>query len=51
VFRVAVAEPTGPRVLDLGGSTAEAGWFLPAVAAALPLTDLAATLMGSDQSP
>jgi ADP-ribose pyrophosphatase YjhB (NUDIX family) len=51
VFRVAVAEPTGPRVLDLGGSTAEAGWFLPAVAAALPLTDLAATLMESDQSP
>jgi 8-oxo-dGTP diphosphatase len=40
VFRVRVAEPTLPRVLDPGGSTADAGWFTRAEAAALPLTDL-----------
>jgi ADP-ribose pyrophosphatase YjhB (NUDIX family) len=49
VFQVAVPEPTGPRVRELGGSTSEAGWFTRAEAAGLPLTDLAAPLLGSEQ--
>ncbi|BCB86842.1 NUDIX hydrolase [Phytohabitans suffuscus] len=43
VFRVLVGAPTEARVTETaGGSTAEAGWFFPAEAAALPLTDVAA---------
>lgn len=38
LFRVEVAEPTTPRVLERHGSTAEAAWLTSAEAAALPLT-------------
>lgn len=47
VFRVEVAEPTQPEVRERGGSTAGAGWFTPAEAAALPLTHVAAALVGA----
>jgi 8-oxo-dGTP diphosphatase len=46
VFGVAVPEPTTPRVLDAGGSTAKAGWFRRTEAAALPLTDIASRFLG-----
>jgi ADP-ribose pyrophosphatase YjhB (NUDIX family) len=45
VFRVAVADPTPPRVVDAGGSTAEAAWFSRAEAAALSLNDLATAVL------
>jgi ADP-ribose pyrophosphatase YjhB (NUDIX family) len=45
VFRVTVADPTVPRVVEVDGSTAAAGWFAPAEAAVLPLTDFAASLL------
>jgi ADP-ribose pyrophosphatase YjhB (NUDIX family) len=41
VYRVHVEEPTEPRVLDHGGSTAAAGWFTPAEALALSMTEVA----------
>jgi ADP-ribose pyrophosphatase YjhB (NUDIX family) len=41
VYRVRVAEPTEPQVMDGGGSTAAAGWFAPTRAAELPLTEVA----------
>lgn len=44
IYRVAVPDPTVPKVLDLGGSTAEAGWFNRAALPDLPLTDLAAAV-------
>jgi ADP-ribose pyrophosphatase YjhB (NUDIX family) len=39
-YRVAVTMPTRPRVLDVGGSTCEAGWFAPAIAVTLPTTEV-----------
>jgi 8-oxo-dGTP diphosphatase len=39
-YRVMVDRPTRPRVHDVGGSTAEARWFLPRQLADLPLTDV-----------
>jgi 8-oxo-dGTP diphosphatase len=45
LFRVEVAEPTPPRVLDLDGSTAEAAWLTRAEAAALPLTAFTAATL------
>jgi len=39
-YRVLVARPTRPRVLDHGGSTAEARWFHPAELAGLPLSEV-----------
>jgi ADP-ribose pyrophosphatase YjhB (NUDIX family) len=50
-FRVEVADPSRPRVLELGGSTAAAGWFTWAEVAELPLTEHAATMLGGDNSP
>jgi ADP-ribose pyrophosphatase YjhB (NUDIX family) len=47
VFRVVVATPTTPQVLDVGGSTAEAGWFSRAEAAALPLNELTTGTLAS----
>jgi hypothetical protein len=41
VYAVRVPEPTTPRVVDGGGSTAAAAWFPRAKAAALPLTEVA----------
>jgi ADP-ribose pyrophosphatase YjhB (NUDIX family) len=41
VYRVAVERPTRPRVMEKGGSTAAAGWFPPARALELSLTELA----------
>ena len=41
IYRVRVAEPTKPEVLDGGGSTAAAAWFAPVRAAELPLTEVA----------
>jgi 8-oxo-dGTP diphosphatase len=41
IYRVRVAEPTTPRVMDGGGSTAAAAWFSPARAAELSLTEVA----------
>ena len=41
VYRVRIDNPTAPEVVDHGGSTAAAGWFTPAEAAALPLTEVA----------
>jgi 8-oxo-dGTP diphosphatase len=41
VFRVTVPEPTVPRVIEEAGSTSAAGWFSPARAAQLPLTEIA----------
>jgi ADP-ribose pyrophosphatase YjhB (NUDIX family) len=38
IYRVRVAEPTTPTVLDSGGSTAAAAWFSPASVAGLSLT-------------
>jgi hypothetical protein len=47
VYRVAVDEPTKPLVTELaGGSTARAAWFPPAEAARLPLTEIAARVIG-----
>lgn len=46
VFRVAVDRPTAPRVLDAGGSTADAAWFTRTGAAVAPLTDVAAQMLG-----
>jgi 8-oxo-dGTP diphosphatase len=40
VFRVTVPEPTPPRVIEEVGSTSAAGWFSPARAARLPLTEI-----------
>jgi ADP-ribose pyrophosphatase YjhB (NUDIX family) len=43
VYGAAVDAPTEPRVTELaGGSTARAGWFAPAEAVRLRLTDIAA---------
>lgn len=47
IFRVEVADPTAPRVLERHGSTAEAGWFTRTETAALPLTDVATTLLAA----
>lgn len=44
-YRVVVDAPTEPRVVDVGGSTAQAAWFTPAEAARLPLTDVGARLL------
>jgi ADP-ribose pyrophosphatase YjhB (NUDIX family) len=41
-YRVLVSRPTRPRVLDVGGSTAEARWFHPEQVEALPLTEVTA---------
>ncbi len=41
VYRVRVADPTTPTVMDGGGSTAAAAWFAPPAAADLPLTEVA----------
>ncbi len=41
IYRVQVAEPTAPTVMDGGGSTAAAAWFSPARAAELSLTEVA----------
>jgi ADP-ribose pyrophosphatase YjhB (NUDIX family) len=42
VFRGTVAEPTTPRVTEVGGgSTAAAAWFAPEEALTLPLTEIA----------
>jgi hypothetical protein len=38
---VAVERPTRPRVMEKGGSTAAAGWFPPARALELSLTEVA----------
>ncbi|MER7458162.1 NUDIX hydrolase [Micromonospora sp. NPDC126480] len=47
VYRVAVDEPTEPRVTELaGGSTARAGWFTMAETAGLRLTDVAGRAIG-----
>jgi ADP-ribose pyrophosphatase YjhB (NUDIX family) len=39
-YRVAVDRPTRPRVLDTGGSTAQARWFRPDELADLPVTEV-----------
>jgi ADP-ribose pyrophosphatase YjhB (NUDIX family) len=41
IYRVRSDKPTRAKVLDPGGSTAEAGWFAPYEALALPLTTVA----------
>jgi ADP-ribose pyrophosphatase YjhB (NUDIX family) len=41
VYRVRIEEPTEPRVLDRGGSTAAASWFSAREALTLPLTEVA----------
>jgi 8-oxo-dGTP diphosphatase len=41
VFRVAVPEPTPPRVVEEAGSTSAAGWFPLERAERLPLTEIA----------
>jgi ADP-ribose pyrophosphatase YjhB (NUDIX family) len=48
VYLVEVGDPTRPRVMDVGGSTSDAGWFRPGQVASLPLTDIAATVLGWD---
>jgi ADP-ribose pyrophosphatase YjhB (NUDIX family) len=50
-FAVCVDAPTTPRVMEVAGSTARAGWFTRAGAAALPLTDVAAELLQVDARP
>jgi 8-oxo-dGTP diphosphatase len=40
VYRIAVDDPTEPRVLDVGGSTVRSNWFSRADIAALPVTDV-----------
>jgi hypothetical protein len=47
VFRVRVAVPTTPVVMDGGGSTAAAGWFPRVRAAELPLTEVALDMIGA----
>jgi ADP-ribose pyrophosphatase YjhB (NUDIX family) len=42
IYRVLVDAPTEARVTEAAGSTARAGWFEPAEAAGLPLTEVAA---------
>ena len=39
-YRVHVAHPTAPIVLDAGGSTAESRWFTPAELAELACTEV-----------
>jgi ADP-ribose pyrophosphatase YjhB (NUDIX family) len=39
-YRVLVARPTRPRVLDHGGSTAEARWFRPDEVESVPLSEV-----------
>jgi ADP-ribose pyrophosphatase YjhB (NUDIX family) len=41
VYRVHIEEPTEARVLDRGGSTADAAWFTPEEAQRLQLTEVA----------
>jgi 8-oxo-dGTP diphosphatase len=41
IYRVRVNKPTKPRVVDHGGSTADAGWFAPYEALTLALTGTA----------
>jgi hypothetical protein len=41
VYRVRIGDPTEPRVLDRGGSTAAASWFSAQEALKLPLTEVA----------
>jgi len=48
VYRVAVERPTEPRVMEQGGSTAAAGWFRPAEALELPLTEVAHDMVGRE---
>jgi 8-oxo-dGTP diphosphatase len=50
VFRVEVADPTVPRVLETDGSTAEAAWFGRADTVALPLTEPAAAALAATRS-
>jgi ADP-ribose pyrophosphatase YjhB (NUDIX family) len=50
VYRVAVERPTEPRVMEQGGSTAAAGWFRPAQALELPLTEVAHDMVGREMS-
>jgi ADP-ribose pyrophosphatase YjhB (NUDIX family) len=46
-YRVAVGRPSRPRVLDAGGSTAEARWFEPADLPALSLTEVTIEALSS----
>ncbi len=39
-YRVMVDQPTRPRVLDVGGSTAAARWFSPQQLTDLPMTEV-----------
>ena len=48
VYAVEVPAPTAPRVVEVGGSTSAAGWFTPDQVAALPLTRIAAAMLGPD---
>lgn len=46
-YRVAVDRPSSPRVTEAaGGSTADAAWFTPAELHRVPLSDVAATVVG-----
>lgn len=45
IYRVEVADPVTPRVLDTGGSTADAQWLSRQEAASLPLTEIAARIL------
>ncbi|MCM0675675.1 NUDIX domain-containing protein [Micromonospora phytophila] len=47
IYKVAVDVPTEPLVTELaGGSTARAGWFTAAELVGLPLTEIAARVLG-----
>lgn len=50
VYAVEVPAPTAPRVVGVGGSTSAAGWFTPDQVAALPLTRIAAAMLGPNGS-
>jgi 8-oxo-dGTP diphosphatase len=47
VYRVEVPSPSPPRVMDHGGSTADAAWFTRAQALQLPLTEVARDMISN----
>ena len=49
-YRVTVGEPSEPVVHDVGGSTAEAGWFTRAELAGLALTEVTAEVLGMSET-
>jgi 8-oxo-dGTP diphosphatase len=49
-YRVRVDQPTRPRVVDAGGSTAAARWFSPSQLADLPMTEVTSEALAQSKT-